>query len=138
MKPQLFIDTNVWFSAFYGSPNAEALLKSHFENQIDAVISQQVLQELITNIKAKIPHQLSSLQQLLQSSPPIILKNATTIPRNLKSLVSPEDLPLITTAIQAKIPYFVTGNTKDFNIPQIQKKYPITILTPKQSLELTG
>ncbi|OGV95562.1 hypothetical protein A2W24_06720 [Microgenomates group bacterium RBG_16_45_19] len=136
MPPTAFIDTNVWFSAFYCSPNAQRIITAHLHGKIQAVISPQVLTELITNVKLKIPQALSPLENFLNLSPPMIIKNPATIPVPIKSLAHHHDAPLLTACYLAKIPYFITGNTKDFNIRAIKTKLKIDVLTPNQAVKL--
>ena len=113
--PLVFIDTNVWFSAFYGSENAEKLIKAHIDGKIKAVISRKVLTELTRNIKGKIPQALPNLKKFLEAAPPIVLKDPLKISQNVKKSVNQKDRIIFQSALDAKIPLFVTGNLKDFN-----------------------
>jgi putative PIN family toxin of toxin-antitoxin system len=128
----VFVDTNVWFSAFYGSSNAEKILRAHILGQIKAVISQQVLQELVKNISQKLPPAIPVLQRLLEAAPPQIVPDPHAVPKEYKLLANPNDLPILISAYQAQIKIFVTGNIKDFNLPKIQAMLDIQILTPKE------
>lgn len=132
----VFIDTNVWFSAFYGSPNAEKIATAHIQSQIQGVISEPVLQELIVNLKTKIPLALPSLRQLLSTAPPQILKNPPSLPPNFRTLAHPKDAPLLLACYQAKIPFFVTGNLKDFHLAPIKQKLNINVLPPADAVKL--
>lgn len=133
--PKIFIDTNVWFSAFYSSKTCEKLLKAHIDGQMKAVISRQVLNELVRNIKYKIPQVLPNLEKLFKNAPPLIVADARSIPSNLKDIVDRKDAGIFAACILSKIPMFVTGNTKDFNVNKILKKYKTFVLTPKEALE---
>ena len=132
MITPVFVDTNVWFSAFYGSSNAEKIIKAHITGQIKAVISQQVLRELVENISQKLPPAIPALHRLLESAPPLIISDPREIPPEYKPLSNPKDLPILISASKAQIKVFVTGNIKDFNLPKIKARLDIEILTPKE------
>ncbi|MBM3284225.1 putative toxin-antitoxin system toxin component, PIN family [Candidatus Gottesmanbacteria bacterium] len=136
--PKVFCDTNVWFSAFYGSKNCEKLLNAHINRKIMAVISKQVLEELIRNFREKLPQALSIFQEFITSCPPEIIIDPKTINPKVKNLVSPEDGPIFTSAIIGRVDYFITGNRKDFKIARLEKLTGIKILSPKQAVRLFG
>ncbi|TSC87708.1 MAG: hypothetical protein G01um101416_388 [Microgenomates group bacterium Gr01-1014_16] len=127
---RVFVDTNVWFSAFYGSPHCEKIIKAHLEGKIKAVINRQVLTELVTNITKKIPNAVKPLQTFLESSPPEIVTPPQKTSVTSASLAHSKDLPILLSAHQAGVGIFVTGNIKDFKISLIKQKLGLEILTP--------
>ncbi len=133
---RVFIDTNVWFSALYGSKNCQTIIEAHRQGVFSAVISARVLDELIKNVENKLADHIHALQTLLISIPPEIVPNPTDIPEQLLSFVSLKDLPIFTSAIQADADYFVTGTIKDFKRNRQKKIGGITILTPKEAIEV--
>jgi len=136
--PNTFIDTNVWFSSFYGSPNCQKLIRAHVEGKIKAVISRQVLVETVRNINEKIPHAIYVFEKTLKEAPPYIVKDPVRVHKNISRLVSKEDRVIMGAAISAKVKYFVTGNIADFKKREILSKFKIEILTPKQAVDLLG
>lgn len=132
--PRVFLDSNIWFSAFYHSPNCENLIDAYKNKKIKAVISQQVLDEVARNIKEKIPLQLSNFQNLILSIPPEIIADPKIIPSTIKNLISAEDRSIFTSAIMAKVKFFITGNIKDFKVEKLEKLTGIKILTPSQAV----
>lgn len=128
----VFIDTNVWFSAFYGSKNAEKLIKAHIEGEISAIISQQVLHELVRNISAKVPRAVKPMEKLFKSAPPKIYKDPQKIDKTLRSLVDSKDQVIFQAAVNSGTKIFVTGNIKDFDVEKIKKLLGVEILTPNQ------
>ncbi len=134
--PKVFIDTNVWFSAFYGSRNAEKLIKAHIERKMQVVISQQVLEELVRNIKKKIPSAVKPLEDFMQSALPKIVKNPINISEEVKKWVDLKDQRIFQAAINASVRFFVTGNTKHFSIKNLEKNFGIKILNPKQATRI--
>ena len=136
--PKVFIDTNVWFSAFYGSRNAEKLIKAHIEGKIKAVISQQVLEELVRNVEKKIPKAKDPLKDLLEAAPPSIIKDSLKISKAVGKWVNIKDQKIFQTAVNAKVDIFVTGNIKDFSAANLEKEFGIKILSPKKAVNKLG
>ena len=134
-KIAIFSDTNVLFSAFYGSPNNERILQAHILDKIKLVISQKVLEELVRNVRRKEPQALNIVEKFLQTTPPKIVKNPGSISPGVKKLVHPKDQIIFQSAVNAKVKYFVTGNTKDYNARALLKKYKIAVLTPSQTVQ---
>lgn len=131
---KVFIDTNVWFSAFYGSKNCEKIIKAFLGKKFQAVISQQVIEEMVRNIKEKIPHLLPYVKNLLINSPLQIVPDPKIIPSEIKDLVSVEDQPIFASAMLAKADIFVTGNISDFEVKKLEKITKPKILTPQQAV----
>ena len=133
---KVFIDTNVWFSAFYGSKNAERLIKAHINKEIKVVISQQVLDELVKNVQAKIPGALPHLEKLFQAIPPEITKNPKVISLLVKKTVNPKDQSIFQTVLDSRIKFFVTGNLKHFKTEKIRRQTGVKIFNPAQAVQV--
>ncbi len=129
----VFIDTNVWFSAFYSSPNSEKIIKTHIEGKIKAVVSRQVLRELVSNINKKIPKALGLLKKLMEFAPPMVVDNADSVSPLVAKYVHKKDQTIFQSAINSKSELFVTGNIKHFSAKHISN---IKIVTPKQAVGL--
>ena len=138
MPPKLFLDTNVWFSALYGSQNCKILLRANAKNKITAVLSHEVLTELIRNLRKKIPHILPKFEKMLAAFPPNIIADPEKVPQKLVGLADSKDIRIFAAAIDAKVDYFVTGNIKDFKVQQLEKVTRIKILTPKEAVRVLG
>lgn len=134
--PNVFIDTNVWFSALHRSPICYTIIQAHINDQITAVISQQVLEEIIRNIQIKIPHMLSKFQEIVAKNPPMLLPDPQKFPQYVRSFVHLYDQPIFTSAIIGKVDYFITGNSKHFQKEKLKKLTGIEILTPKEAMAL--
>ena len=132
----IFTDTNIWFSALYGSANCEKILQAHLSGKVKITISEDVLTELIRTVKTKAPQALKTLERLLRISPPIISRKVIGIPRKYLNLADSKDLPILLAAHEAGVKVFVTGNIKDFNQALVEKKLGIKIITPKQAVQL--
>lgn len=132
MAPKIFLDTNVWFSALYGSKNCQKIIDTHTEGEITAVVSHEVLTELLRNLKLKIPHVFASFEQILISSPPEIITDPQEVSKQMKLLTHQKDQGIFVAAILAEVDYFVTGNIKDFQVDKLEKLTKIKIMTPKE------
>ena len=132
-KIKVFIDSNVWFSAFHSPKSTcsqliEKLLKKKFE----VVVSQQILEEIVRNIRAKLPQILPLVEQFFLNYPTTILKNpAKEEIKKFQILADKKDAFLIASAGLYHCQYFITGNVKDFKILPIKQKYHLMVLKPK-------
>lgn len=135
MPHRVFIDSNIWFSAFYGSKNCEKIIQAGRDGKIIHIISQQILKEIVRNLSEKKPDQLENFKNFIVNFPPEIVRDPKKILPDFKKLIAPEDTPLFMAAVLAKVDYFVTGNIKDFNVKKLEKLTGIKILTPAKFVE---
>ena len=131
---RLFLDTNVWFSALYGSRNCLRLVQAANKNAIHTVISPEVLDELLVNLKKKIPHTLALFEDMLLTAKPKLIGSPQRIPAFVQKLVDIKDQKIFASAIEGSVAYFITGNTRDFKKEQLKKKTGILILIPKEAV----
>ena len=129
--PLVFIDTNVWFSAFYGSINCKAIIQLQVEGKIKAVVSRQVLRELVTNINKKMPKGMAPLKKFMEFAPPMVVENADIVSPQVAKYVDKKDQIIFQSAINSKSKLFVTGNIKHFNAKSISN---VKILTPNEAV----
>lgn len=134
-KLRVFIDSNVWFSAFYKEGICSRLLRLLSDSSHEIVISEQVLEEIIKNIQEKIPQALTLVIQYMDTVKPTVAKNPSRplLPRYNK-LADKKDLPILISAIEYRCDYFITGNIKDFKIQQ-GSKTTLKIYTPSQFIQ---
>ena len=136
MKSSVFIDSNIWFSAFYKEGSCSKLLENIKSLGWKVFISELVLEEVIRNIQLKIPNTLSFFVNYLKENKIVVLKNPPSkLLTQYKKLAKFEDLPIIVAAVESKCNYFITGNIKDFNLTLINKINKIKILTPAEFLK---
>ena len=131
--PLVFIDTNVWFSAIYGSSNCKTLIQAHIEGRLKAIVSRQVLRELVTNINKKVPSGMAPLKKLMGVAPPMVVENADVVNPQVAKFVDKKDQIIFQSAINSKSKIFVTGNIKHFKLRSISN---IEIVSPKEALGL--
>lgn len=135
MVPKTFLDTNIWFSAIYGSETCKKILRSHAEQKISLISSQQVMKELLRNLGKKIRQALPVLEEILTTYPPEILADPAVVPEKIRRLVDKKDQRIFVAAMKANVKYFVTGNTKDFAIEKLEKLTGIKIFTPQEMVK---
>lgn len=136
-KIKVFIDSNVWFSSFYKEGVASRLVKKLNTKRYEVVISQLVLEEVVINIKKKLPSVLPLVYDFLQQYPITVIKDPSskTLGKYI-GLADKKDLPILTSALEYQCDYFVTGNIKDFKVNQVGKKYGLKILNPGEALKI--
>lgn len=122
-----FIDTNVWFSAFYGSANCQAILVDYTKGKFEAIISRTVVRELTKNLGNKFPKGLDLVGKFLALYPPEMVESVAEVSLSLRGLQE---------AYNAKVKYFVTGNIKDFDVVMIKKKLNIQVISPADFIKL--
>jgi len=136
MKPSVFIDSNVWFSAFYKDGICSKLLGNIKSLGQKVCISELVLEEVIRNIQLKIPNVLTFFINYLKENKIIVLKNpSTNALLQYDKLAHKFDLPIIVAAIEFKCNFFISGNLKDFNRQKIKKVSNIILISPREYLE---
>lgn len=133
---KVFLDTNVWFSAFYGSDNCGRIVELHAQKKIEAVVSKLVVQELTQNLGNKFPQGLKLVADFFSKFPPEMADDCFEIDRKFKNLADVKDLPILLSAYSAQVEYFVTGNIKDFAVKKIFDKLKIKIIRPKDFVKL--
>jgi predicted nucleic acid-binding protein len=123
------VDADVLFAgAAAGSEHSASLvvLRMAEITLIEALTSQQVIEECERNLSAKIPAALPAFRLLvsrcLQIFPPPAAVDLSAYGR----LADPKDLPILITALQAKCAWLVTFNLRHFRPGHPQ----ITVLRP--------
>lgn len=135
LTQKVFIDINVWFSFFYGSSNSEEIIKAHINGKIKAVISKDVLDELVKNVLRKIPHLEKELLSFFEASPPEIIESPTGIDKKVKELIQLKDRHIFQACLNSKCNFFITGNLKHFNRGKISSHYSVKILSPNEAVK---
>ena len=129
-RMRIFIDSNIWFSAFYKKGQAFNLLEKCREKRFEVVISQLVLEEIIRNIKKKLSRKLENAQKFLITYPLVIVKNPSKKDFiKVKGLAHKKDTPILVAALNYKCQFLVTGNLKDFEEKSIKKKFNLEVIS---------
>jgi putative PIN family toxin of toxin-antitoxin system len=133
-KPRVFLDSNVIFSGFYsleGTPGQ--ILQSCINGRMTMVISRQVLDEVIRNIRRKLPDILDLVIDFLSATEIEIVANPEPeeVAGNQLNL-PPGDAAVLLAAARAKPDFFVTGDNHFLKNPELEKKVNLRIITPAQ------
>ena len=110
--PSVFVDANVLFSGVRATagPPAE-ILALHAAGLITIVISRQIVEELVRNLRKKEPAALPVAIAFFDGAEPILASDPDegAVDR-LAGHVNANDAPIVATALTAEITYFVTGD----------------------------
>lgn len=127
-KTKVFVDSNVWFSAFYKKGVASDLISKLLRKKFEIVVSELVLEEVITT--------LSLVYQFFRECPVTVIKNPQIRQiQRFAGLAQRKDLPILVSVLNYKCNFFVTGNKKDFKISSIKKQHNLLVLSPRGMLD---
>ncbi|MDA1317215.1 MAG: putative toxin-antitoxin system toxin component, PIN family [bacterium] len=137
MRHSLFIDSNVWFSAFYRSGTCSELIQKSTKQAFELYISELVLEEVIRNLELKLPHTLRYFVDFIHLQDVIVLKNPD-IHRleKYQLLADKHDLPILIAALESPCEFFITGNLKDFQVEKIASNHNLSVVTPAKYLKI--
>ena len=138
IKPRVFLDSNVIFSGFYSLQSTPGqILRLGIDGRITLVISRQVLDEVIRNIRRKLPDILELVIDFLSNTaieivanpePEEVVSNRLNLPAG--------DAAVLLAASKAKPDYFVTGDNHFLKNPELETKVNLRIITPVQLLNI--
>jgi len=138
VRPRVFLDSNVLFSGLYSEegPPGE-ILGLHSQGEIIVVVSQQVLEELVRNVREKLPRALPALGILLTNNPPEVVSDPSREAVDQSSgVINMQDAPILAAAMLARPDFLVTGNTRHFvDNPEVARFSGLSIMTPAQFIE---
>lgn len=137
-KKKVFLDSNIVFSLVYTNDPFKKINLFLFlqkENYINLYISKFVAKEVYTNIQKKIKTKLEKFESLLLEFR--ILEDVETFLDEIKLIKLPDnDKLILNSAISHKMDYFITGNSKDFNLLYGNYFNGCLVLKPNAFLEL--
>lgn len=132
-NPGVFLDTSALFSGIWSSVGgARMILKLGEAGAIQLFVSQQVLTEIETALRAKAAHNLGALAILLDRSRVQIISSAESHLKIAQSLVShPGDAQVLAAVYDSQVDYFVTLDRKHFldNL-ELRENLPCPMGTP--------
>jgi putative PIN family toxin of toxin-antitoxin system len=137
-KPRVFLDSNVIFSGLYSSEGAPGIILEHLvKGSIRAVVSQQVLDEVVRTVRAKLPDALPALRRLLVSTPPEVVADPELqeMERWMNKLPL-WDAAILVAAIGAQPDYLITGDKHFTENPIIAEEAGVHIVSPADFLKL--
>ena len=114
---RVFIDSDVLFagSATLSPSSASQIILQLSElTLIEAVISQQVVDEVERNLSLKVPLALPKMRLLLKRCVAIVPTPNATFVDPLFGLADPKDLTILAAALQSHCTYLTTFNVRHF------------------------
>ena len=115
-NPRVFLDTSAQFSGIWSSVGGERMiLKLGEAGAIQLFVSQQVLTEIETTLRAKAAHSLGALAILLDRSRVQVVLSSERHLYIARSLVShPGDAQVLAAVYDSQVDFFVTLDRKHF------------------------
>lgn len=135
---KVFLDSSALIAGVISSVGAARVLLVMSENgQIEAYISEQVIEESERSIARKAPHALSDLRQTLKDANPKIVPDPSKkeIAENLYLIKDRDDVAILLAAMKSKVDFLATHNRKHFlEDPKVAEKSGLRIGTPGDAL----
>ncbi len=135
---KVFLDTNIFVAGLFSRTGASAAILDLAEaEEILAVISEQILEEVYRVLEIKFPHLLPTFRILIKNLAPLLIENPTrTLAKEALAIIHPNDAPILVAAKMAKVDYLVTLNTKHFHTAKARNFLSTPIVTPAEFLEV--
>jgi putative PIN family toxin of toxin-antitoxin system len=133
MTNRVFLDASVLFAAVYSTTgSAHDLVLLAVADQVQVLISQDVMDEVERNLTKKVPEKIDTLHQLMQLIEPEMVNDPTTAAvQATAEYVAAKDAPIVAAAIAAQPDYLVTYDRKHLlEPPEVAQRSGLTIVTP--------
>jgi predicted nucleic acid-binding protein len=138
-KANLFLDSSALFAGIISSTGAaRALLLLAESDQITITLSEQVVTETERAMARKVPQALTDLRAAILASKAQIVQDPAPekVQENLHLISHPADVPILLSAMKAKVDYLVTHNRVHFiDDPGVAVKANLRIGTPGDALD---
>jgi predicted nucleic acid-binding protein len=116
-KPRIFIDADVLFAGS-ASPSEHAaslvILRMAEITLIEAVASQQVVQEVMRNLQNKIPAAVPAFQLLVSRCLRVVPDPSGEQVKAFFGQANPKDVPILAAAVKEDCGYLVSYNVRHF------------------------
>lgn len=142
-KPEplrFFIDSNVLFSGFCSPEGPPGKILEYIaRGDIEAIVSRQVLEEVVRTINRKLPEALPALKDFLLNVPLEVISDPDPKDISRWTEALPEgDAAIIAAAIAAMPDRFVTGDRHFLDNRRVGKESGLVIRSPREALEDLG
>jgi len=130
--PLVFLDSNVIFSGPHSPDGPPGAILTHLlDGNITAVVSRQVLEEVVRTFKKKLPRALPALREFLLSSPLKVVGDPEPDEvARWAGVMQEEDASILAAAIAAEPDFFVTGDSHFLNNTRLKKRSTLAICSP--------
>ncbi|HEX6035328.1 MAG TPA: PIN domain-containing protein [Anaerolineales bacterium] len=133
-KIKVFLDSSALIAGVISSTGAARVLLVMSETgQIEVFISEHVLTEAERSLARKVPQALPEFRQSVRDARPKIVQNPTQqeIKDHLYLISDPGDVPILLSAMKAKVDFLATHNRRHFlDDPSVAEKTELKIGTP--------
>lgn len=133
----VFLDTSALIAGII-SPTGAAheVLRLCEAKIIELVISRQVLIEADRNLSNKLPALVPDYRDLLRRlSPRIVEDPGREETERAAEVINRKDAPILAAALEARVDYLVTWNTRHFHSGSVKAFVPFKIVTPGEFLD---
>lgn len=133
---RVFFDANVIIAGSMSRRGASrALLTLAEAGMFRLIVSRQVIDEVERNLRDKLPEVLPLAAEMLSHAAVEVVANP--LPGTFVHWVDhieEKDAPILEAALQAKVDYLVTLNSRDFT-PQVAARTGLQIVSPAELIE---
>ena len=137
-KPHIFLDSSALIAGVISDTGAaHALLELAEEEHIEITISEFVVIESERSVAIKSPQNIPHLRDLIIKSLLNIIRDPSPkeIRDNLYLISDPNDVPILLSAMKAKVDFLATHNRKHFlDDPKVSENSGLKIGTPGDAL----
>ena len=137
-KPHIFLDSSALIAGVISETGAAHALLELGENEyIDLTISEFVVLESERSIANKSPRNIPHLRNAIVKSQLNIIRDPSLkeIRENLYLISDPNDVPILLSAMKAKVDFLATHNRKHFlDDPKVAENSGLRIGTPGDAL----
>ena len=135
---KIVLDTNVWLSGIFWDGEASKILKRAEKENIQIIISEDILSEIVTvlNRESKFQKYILNLRLSIENLLRAILSISTLIETKTKLdiiKVDPKDNIILEAALEGKVEYLISYDNHILNMIEFRN---IKIISPKEFLEL--
>lgn len=106
-----------------------------FEGRMIAVVSRQVLDELIRTFQRKLPSATGALREFLLNSPLSVVADPTPAEtRRWLDILDSGDASILAAALEVEPDFFVTGDSHFLDNPALARRTSVAICSPAELL----
>lgn len=134
---RVFLDTSALMAGLISSSGAaREVLRLAEAEVIEVIVSQQVIVEADRNFGKKFPDLLAGFRLFMRSLNPVVVSGPSQAAvKEAARVIHADDAPILAAAIQERVDFLVTWNTRHFMKTAVTDATPFPIVTPAEFLE---
>jgi predicted nucleic acid-binding protein len=133
-KNRIFLDSSVLIAGVISSTGAARVLMVMSEmGEIELLVSEYIIVETERTLARKVPHALPEFRQAIKDANIKIVHDPSSkeVQDNLYLITDAEDIPILLSAMKAKVDYLATHNRKHFlDDPKVAERSNLRIGSP--------